>query len=672
MSGDMMMALAGVSAACMAGTFWLARDRGRRLRQAQGYLHAAKQEAKEILELSFSNPYPIIQITPQGEVLFINATANELFPGVEEEGADHPLLGECAADGPIAREVMLGERAYHQTIIPTHAQGQHSFIIHSYDITDQKRAEVALKRANEEAHQARLLAEHANQARGDFLANMSHELRTPMNGILGLSEMLLEEGLGAHHQHMVQAINSSANNLLVLLNDILDFSKIEAGELSIESIPFNPRQVIAQIDSLQGMAARRKGLRMESAVAEDVPSWLLGDPSRLQQILNNLMNNAVKFTQAGTLTLRMDGEYDDAGRYVARILVQDTGIGIPADKIDTVFAKFQQADSSTARKYGGTGLGLSITRELTRLMGGNIGVESVVGRGTAFTVALPFPVAQGVAAQTEEGAVASVPCFNTSARILLVDDNPVNLMFLRLKLQQLGFLQLAEASTGKLALDYVQQDRFDLIFMDGQMPEMDGFEASLHIRSMPGLARQPVIVAVTADAMKGAAKKCNAAGMDDYISKPIEKKALLAALERWLPAMAGALPVAAATVAADAVPTPHYGDEVAVMDWGRLASITEGDQRMESDMVAMFLQNVTEDVHALTQHYGVKDYTAWIATAHKIYGSASLIGADILSQACDEAQYLALEQAESIPALHERIVGGFRYTCEALQLRSAA
>ncbi len=662
--------LIGLLCAAVCGMMvaaWLAFRHSRKLRHAQYYLRRAKEEVTEILALSLSNPYPLIQITPQGEIVFINATANELFPGLGEQGLKHPLLNGFDAEGAIAREVTVEGRFYHQTIIPALAQGQQSFIVYSYDITAQKRYQEELK-------DARHAAERANQARGDFLANMSHELRTPMNGIIGLSDMLLEEKLQERHHQMIRAVSSSAHNLLVLLNDILDFSKIEAGELAIESIPFDPRQVVMQIASLQGMAARRKGLEMFDEVAESVPARLIGDPSRLQQVLNNLVNNAIKFTHDGSIALRLEGEEDGNGCFVMRLSVTDTGIGIPADKQEKVFAKFQQADSSTARKYGGTGLGLAITKELVELMGGTISIASEVGKGTTFTVTLSASIAQSIIEDGGTAEEAAPMRFNTSARILLVDDNPVNLMFLRLKLQALGFEQLTEATTGKEALERLVQQPCDLILMDGQMPEMDGFEASRHIRAMEGLEPRPVIVAVTADAMKGAAEKCKAAGMDDYISKPIEKEALYALLQHWLPASEKqeATPIPQENPIGEDNAAPEGANAPEVIDWERFRSFTDGNKKMEEEILDMFLANTSQDIRELERCLATADYEAWVGIVHKIFGSASLIGATAFSQLCDEAQYFMPDETNKIQEQHENILRSFRSVCDFIEMRNAA
>lgn len=516
--------------------------RARRLQDMETYLRRAKEEVGEIAQLPLNNPFPVIQLSLNGHILLVNPSAEETFPKIREEGLSHPTLHGIAetiqsqpADQPLYREVLFGNQIFHQTIIPTYVQGATAVIIYYYDITERKQHEQELKRARQKAEEAKVVAEHANQARGDFLANMSHELRTPMNGIIGLSGILVESEMESQQKEFIKAVNSSARNLLILLNDILDFSKIEAGELAMEQIPFDIRQIITQVESLQKPVAEAKGLKMLSEVADNVPAYITGDPSRLQQILNNLINNAVKFTSEGSITLSVSGEKKDENTFTTCISVTDTGIGIAKDKQEKVFAKFQQADASTARKYGGTGLGLAITKDLATLMGGNISIQSEEGKGTTFTVTLPAPIPDPREIEKHENASQKNYQFNKEAKLLIVDDNPVNLMVLAVFLKNMGMRHVIEVSTGKQALEKVKQDEYDLILMDCHMPEMNGFEATAAIREMGKTETDPIIIAVTADAMKGAAEKCKSAGMNDYISKPIDNEQLAMLIERWLP-----------------------------------------------------------------------------------------------------------------------------------------
>lgn len=648
----------------------------RTLGAAQELLKRAKQEVQEIAQLPLSNPHPLIQISRTGEIIFANPAAFEKFPDIKEKGARHPVIiglqDAIAKNETAAREVTLNNATYRQTVTPTRVGDKRAFIIYCYDITDRKHYEEELKNANQLADSMRQEAERANQARGDFLANMSHELRTPMNGIIGLSDILVESDIRGQQREMIEAINASARNLLIVLNDILDFSKIEAGELTIESIPFDIRRIAAQIEKLQKPMAEQKGLALRTVIDNDVPQRLMGDPARLQQIFNNLIGNALKFTSKGSVTLSIGGKKDSSGRFIVRAAVTDTGIGIPRDKHEKIFTKFQQAESSTARKYGGTGLGLTITRELAELMGGYITLHSDEGKGSTFTVILAMHIAQeeerpGDQARTGKDAGAGI---NTQARIMVVDDHPVNLLFMRQVLGKTGFGMFDEASSGREAVTLFGQNAYDLIFMDCQMPEMDGFECARKIRDMERAGDEPVIIAVTADAMKGAAEKCKAAGMDDYISKPVDKEKLNTLLRKWIPGHAGpaagqdndrddkrsgaAAPLKVSAVAP--LPLATQEKKPAILDRARLLDFTDGDRNAERKVIEIFINNLKQDVITLERSYRAKDYKKWDEVAHKLYGASSHMGADALAGVCDQAQSLSHNERERMKDIHPAII----------------
>jgi len=524
------------------------RWQSRKFKNAQAMLRQAKREAHDLAQLSLHNPHPLLQISIDRELIFANPAALQSFPGIQQEMMTHAVLSGLqnvmVQDAQTTvREVVFEDCVYHQTITPAQVNGDDAFIIYCYDITARKAYERALQDSRRAAEQARQAAEKANQARGDFLANMSHELRTPMNGIIGLSDMLAQAQLKAEHHEMIDAVNSSARNLLILLNDILDFSKIEAGELTMESIPFDLHKTIRQVERLQRPVAVRKGIALHAVIDHDVPSAIVGDPSRLQQILNNLISNALKFTADGEVTLSVDtAPCKQPDHVLVRIAVTDTGMGIPQDKQDTIFTKFQQADSSTARKYGGTGLGLAITKDLVALMRGDITLQSEEGVGTTFTVSFPAQIADvshgSHGNETHAQDAHDRPSgggVNKAARILIVDDHPINLLYMRKTLQAFGFTDFDEAESGQRALDLFAARPYDVIFLDCQMPEMSGFDVARKIRDIETAEHEPVIIAVTADAMKGAEEKCMAAGMDDYIGKPVDHDKIRVVLERWLP-----------------------------------------------------------------------------------------------------------------------------------------
>jgi len=390
---------------------------------------------------------------------------------------------------------------------------------------------------------AKEAAEASTKAKSEFLATMSHEIRTPMNGVLGVLQILSRSGLSDEQNNYVRVAQNSAHSLLGVINDILDFSKIEAGKMEIEEIEFNLGDEIEQLIETMRFKAEEKGLILHFDKRELDNAVIISDPGRLRQMITNLLSNAIKFTKSGYITLKVSIEHLQNSKGRLYIEVSDTGIGIPSEKIETLFNSFTQADGSTTREYGGTGLGLAIVKKLARLMGGDVHARSVVGEGSTFNIDVLIGIKEhptqikSVDKMVSEGEEILKP---SNSRLLIVDDDPVNLMVAKELLMVFG-LDPHTAASGKEALEKLnnhQEDsnRYALVFMDCQMPEMNGFEVSQAIREGQGgeINKRIPIIALTANAMGGDREKCMTAKMDDFISKPIDFDEMKNMLKKWL------------------------------------------------------------------------------------------------------------------------------------------
>lgn len=441
------------------------------------------------------------------------------------------LLKYLKKEEPFTEEIKRGKgkksKHYSVRVTPVFDDSNHiqRYIWLELDITQRVKTEEELIKTTE-------LAQEAARLKQEFLANMSHEIRTPMNAIVGFSHLLKKTNLDKEQAEYLTSISSASNNLLVIINDILDFSKIEAGKLSIEKTPFHLGKTVHHLKSMFQPMANEKDLEFKVQMDEKVPQFLIGDPVRINQVLTNLISNALKFTIKGSVQLEVSLLSKKEDEVLLKMAVQDTGIGIAKDKIDTVFQSFTQAEGDTTRKFGGTGLGLTIVRSLVELMGGTIRLESEKDKGSTFIVELPMQVDPDADKRLEKSKEKELQKVD-GVKVLLADDNRANQILGRKILKDLGY-EVALANNGREAVDMYLKDEFEIILMDIQMPELDGVAATQEIRSLDGEKSNIPIIALTAHALKEEKERYLASGMNDYETKPFVVKDLHSKILKWI------------------------------------------------------------------------------------------------------------------------------------------
>jgi CheY-like chemotaxis protein len=558
-------------------------------------------------------------------------------------------------------------------------------------VTERTLAEEALEEATIRARELAADAQEASRAKSEFLANMSHEIRTPMNAVIGMADLLNDTPLSEEQTEMVDTIGRSGNALLSLINDILDFSKVEAGHLHLETVDFSIREILTDVVAILSPQVVDSEVTIDVTVDDSVPPVLIGDPGRLRQILMNLGSNAVKFTTHGSVRFTVSAvPLDEDGSIEIQGSVSDTGIGIPADKMTEIFDPFLQAEAGTTRRFGGTGLGLSIVRSLLQKMGGDVTVSSTEGRGSTFTWTARF----GAATAEPTRVAAGHPAFEAgsadvisgmeypaaphsagvSRRILLVEDNRINQLVARTMLTKANHIvQVAE--TGVEALRILQTETFDLVLMDVQMPEMDGYEATRQIRAgIAGTAAAATpIVAMTANALPEDRDAAHEAGMDDYISKPFTQVRLMGVVAAWGAGAAGDGATSGSVRRTDNAPDNTTGDEnlIAVreyVDADRLRERLMYDESLIREILREYITNGAALVGKITEAIATADATTVRDAAHRLTGSSGNVLAARVGESSREIERAAREnRLDGLSAAGERLAAHFDRTCQIMR-----
>lgn len=642
----------------------------------------ASQYARSLIEASLD---PLVTINTEGKIMDMNQataniiglTRNEIIDSdffnyfTEPQKAREVYLEVFAkgfvADSPLTLRHVNGELTdvlFNGSIFKNENGQVLGVVIVARDVTDQKRIVTELNNAKEFAELANTIAQKATRkaedavkAKQQFLSNMSHEIRTPMNAIIGFTKVILKTELTPKQKEYLTAIKISGDALIVLINDILDLAKVDAGKMTFEQIPFKMESSIFAMLHLFETKIQEKNLKLNIEYDDSIPKVLLGDPVRLHQIILNLVSNAVKFTKKGVITVSVKLIDEDDEKTKISFAVSDTGIGIEKSKLEKIFENFQQASSGTSRLYGGTGLGLSIVKQLTHAQGGVIHVESEVSKGSIFSFTLDFPKTTECTENDFEMPELDVALKNIN--VLVAEDIPLNQLLMKTILDDLGF-ECNIASNGKIAIEKLETEHFDVVLMDLQMPEMNGFEATEYIRTI--LKLDIPIIALTADVTTVDLAKCTAVGMNDYIAKPVDERVLYSKILSV---------VKKNKFSQDFSKNKEERNQKSkCTDLDYLNQRTKSNPDLMMEMISLYLEQTPPLVSAMKQSLKDKNWQKLYSAAHKMIPSFAIMGInhDFENMAIQVQEYASTQtQTDHIPSLILQLETVCLQACDELQ-----
>ena len=655
-------------------------------------IHESKY-TRSLIEASLD---PLITISTEGKITDMNEalasitgltrknlTGTDFFDYFTERQKAREVYQEVFAKGSVADSPLtlrhkngkLTDVLFNGSVYKDDKGNVVGVVIVARDVTDQKRiatelnevkiaaemATVIAEAAKRKAESATLIAEAAVKSKQQFLSNMSHEIRTPMNAIIGFTKVLLKTDLSEKQKEYLTAIKLSGDSLIVLINDILDLAKVDSGKMIFEQIPFKLASSISAMLHLFEAKIQEKNLVLIKEYDARIPQVLSGDPLRLHQIIINLVSNAVKFTSKGSITVRVRFLCEDENEVKIRFSVMDTGIGIAEEKLNRIFENFQQASSDTSRLYGGTGLGLAIVKNLVEPQGGSLSVTSTPGEGSEFSFTLSFLKTDAEAALDSELIELNKEIKNISA--LVVEDMTLNQLLMKTILDEFGF-ECDIASNGRIAVEKMHNKKYDIVLMDLQMPEMNGFEATEFIRNQ--LHSDIPIIALTADVTTVDLAKCKLVGMDDYIAKPIDERVLYSKMLGLIKLKAGP---------GHAIESFSRNKKSRCIDLDYLQQRTKSNPALMMEMISIYLEQTPPLISAMKHSLRDKDWQSLYSAVHKMIPSFSIMGisVDFENMAKKVQEYANTQKCtDGIPELVSQIADVCHQACRELEMEYEA